>query len=174
MNVLIGCEYSAIVRRSFEARGHNAWSCDLLPSEHPGKHRQCGIMELMSTHRWKWDLLILHPPCTKIALCGNATYGRGMPKHGERMGALDWTAALWDKAIMTCRRVVLENPKNVLGSRIGKRTQAIQPYEYGHMEQKETWLWLHRVPKLLPTKNVFDDMMKLPKRERENSLYGSK
>lgn len=170
MRVLIGCEFSATVRESFRRHGHDAWSCDLLPSELLGPHLQCDIVKALDE---QWDLIILHLPCTAIALCGNATYGRGCPKHTERLRAIEWTAAVWRKAISVCDRVAFENPKNVMGPMIGKRTQVIQPYEFGHAERKETWLWLHGVPILMPTDNVYAEMMTLPKKQRERLHYMS-
>lgn len=168
MRVLVCCEFSGIVRDSFSARGHHAVSCDLLPCERPGRHLQCDVMDVLG---YGWDLIMMHPPCTKIALCGNATYGRGMARHSERIAALDWTELLWRTAVSLCPRVGLENPKNVLGARIGKRTQTIHPWQFGHLEQKETWLWLHGIPKLNPTEIVYDEMMKLPRNQRERIHY---
>ncbi len=170
MKILIGCEFSGRVRDAFAARGHDAWSCDLLPSENQGNHIQGDIWAAL---RDSWDFIILHPPCTRIALCGNATYGRGKPKHAGRLEALAWTEALWNAARDCSSRVALEQPKSVLGSRIGKRSQAIQPYQFGHLEQKETWLWLHGLPLLTETNNVFDEMMKLPRKERERIHFMS-
>lgn len=168
--ILIGCEFSAVVREAFAARGHDAWSCDLLASEREGQHLQADIITVLDRD---WDLIMLHLPCTAIALCGNATYGRGMPKHDERLRAIEWTAGVWRKAISVCSRVGFENPKNVMGPVIGKRTQVVQPYEFGHPERKETWLWLHGLPPLRPTNNVYDQMMQLPKRKRERLHYMS-
>ena len=139
MRVLVGCEFSAVVRDAFAARGHDAWSCDRLPSERGGNHIQDDVMN----HLEGWDLLILHPPCTKIGLCGNRWYGEGAPRHHERIAALDWTEALWRRAIAMCSRVALEQPRSTLCQRIGTRTQEIQPWQFGHTEQKATWLWLH-------------------------------
>lgn len=139
-------------------------SCDLLPTEIPGPHFQGDISDAL---RDSYDLIILHPPCTRIALCGNSTYGRGMPKHAERIEALDWTETLWNTAKSRSPRVALEQPKSTLGCRIGKRTQKIQPYQFGHLEQKETWLWLYGLPSLIETINVYDEMMLLPRNQRE-------
>lgn len=170
MKVLVGCEYSGTVRDAFSERGHDAWSCDIIPSESPGKHILGDV--IMALHR-DYDLVVLHPPCTKIALCGNSTYGSGMPKHAERLAAIEWTKALWIKAKSRCPKVCMENPKNVMGPIIGKRDQSVQPYEFGHLEQKETWLWLHGLPKLIGTRNVYSEMMKLPKKTRERIHYMS-
>lgn len=165
MKVLVGCEFSATVRRAFATRGHDAWSCDVLPSDHKGKHIQSDIIAAIKSR--KWDCLILHPPCTGMGLCGNRTYGKGKPKHAMRIAALDWTESLWRLAISVCGKVAMEQPRSVLCQRIGTRTQEIQPWQFGHMEQKATWLWLHGLPKLQPTNNVHAPMMRLPKRERE-------
>jgi hypothetical protein len=88
--VLIGCEFSGIVRRAMRARGHDAWTCDLLPAEdHSPFHIQGDLMEfLRRSPAGSWDLIILHPPCTALALSGNSTYGRGMPKHRQRIESL--------------------------------------------------------------------------------------
>jgi hypothetical protein len=171
MNVLIGFEYSGIVREEFKKRGHNVWSCDILDTEIEGQHYKCDIKKAILAQ--KWDLIMLHTPCTKVALCGNSTYGKGMPKHHERIDAIKWTKEIWDLANSVCDKVGYENPKNVMGPHIGKRTQAIQPYEFGHPEQKETWLWLSGLPKLTETNNVYDEMMLLPKKERERLHYMS-
>jgi hypothetical protein len=85
--VLIGCEFSGVVRRAMRARGHDAWSCDLLPAEDNSPHHIQGdiIQVLRESPIGFWDLIVLHPPCTALALSGNSTYGRGMAKHRERI-----------------------------------------------------------------------------------------
>ncbi len=90
MKILIGCEFSGVVRRAMLARGHDAWSCDLLPAEDKSpRHIQGDLMKVLrQSPTGFWDLIILHPPCTALALSGNPTYGRGMPKHHERVKAL--------------------------------------------------------------------------------------
>ena len=89
MRVLIGCEFSQVVTRAFRERGHEAFSCDLLQTEgNPDWHVQGDCFDAIASK--KWDLIILHPPCTAIALCGNSTYGKGMPKHAERLKAVEW------------------------------------------------------------------------------------
>lgn len=169
MNALIGFEYSGIVREEFKKRGHNAWSCDILASEIEGQHYECDIFEALYAR--KWDFVGLHTPCTKIALCGNSTYGKGMKKHTERLESIEWTKRVWETAKSICDKVYFENPKNVMGKYIGRHNQVIQPYQFGHLEQKETWLWLYGLPNINPTNNVYEEMMLLPKRERENTLY---
>jgi hypothetical protein len=169
MKVLVGCEYSGTVRDAFIKKGHDAISCDLLPTDKPGPHYQGDVMELL---KQKWDLIIMHPPCTALAVSGNAHYGEGMPKYSERIRAAQWTKFLWDQCKKASDRVVFENPVGVL-KRLGGLPQAnyIQPYQFGHLEQKKTGLHLHGVEPLKETNNVYDEMMLLPKRERERMHY---
>jgi hypothetical protein len=171
MNVLVGCEFSGIVREEFKKLGHNAWSCDLLDTEIPGQHYKCDILE--SFNKKVWDIIIIHLPCTKIALCGNSTYGKGMRKHSERIESIYWTKNVYETARQFCDKVVFENPKNVMGKYIGKHTQTIQPYQFGHLEKKETWLWILGLPNLVSTNCVYEEMMLLPKKERERIHYMS-
>lgn len=97
MNVLVGCEFSGVVRDAFTSRGHNAWSCDLKPALNGGNHFQGDIMQVLDDTSY-WDIIILHPECTAMALCGNKHYGVGMPLHRRRQEAVVWTSKLWDKA----------------------------------------------------------------------------
>lgn len=173
MKFLFGCEESQACANAMRELGVEAYSNDTQECSggHPEFHLQMDVFEAIDY--MTWDGIFLFPPCTKIALCGNSTYGRGMKKHEERLEAIEWTAGLWKYAKSKCNHVGMENPKNVLGPVIGKRTQIIQPWMFGHMEQKETWLWLHGLPKLKPTNIVYDEMMKLPKKERERIHYMS-
>ena len=169
MKVLVGCEESQIVTKAFRERGHEAYSCDLVETRgDPDWHIQGDIMDNLEG----WDLMILHPPCTAIAVSGNGTYGKGMEKHMERVEATAWTVALWNAAILSCKKVAMENPVGVLWKWIGK-PQYIQPYQFGHMEQKKTGILLHNLPELEPTNDVYEEMMKLPKKEREKKHYMS-
>ena len=118
------------------------------------------------------DLAILHPPCTALGLCGNRHYGNGCEKNNLRLDALDWTEGLWNLAKKRFNHVALENPKSIIGRRIGPHT-TVHPWQYGHPEQKETWLWLHNLPELKPTKIVYEEMMKLPRKERERVFFAS-
>lgn len=153
MRVLIGCEYSAIVRDAFRAAGHDAWSCDLLPTDgNPQWHYQGCIIDAIKQHG-PWDFIGLHPSCTAMAVSGNRHYGVGKPKHHLRVEAIEWTAALWDVAIAHAKHVYLENPVSVL-SQWKKPTQTIQPWQFGHGETKATCLWLHNLPPLMPTNIV--------------------
>jgi hypothetical protein len=141
--VLVGCEFSGIVRDAFTAAGHDAISVDLLPSETPGRHACRDIM----TQPGKYDLIILHPPCTYLAVSGNRWYA-GTTK---RSYALKWTVRLWQWALAKAPHVALENPVGVLSSHWQPATQYIQPWQFGHPESKKTGLWLHGLPPLIPT-----------------------
>lgn len=169
MKILIGCEFSGIVRAAFAKRGHDAWSCDLLPTDKAGQHYACDVFTALTEQ--KWDIVILHPPCTCLSLSGNSTYGIGMTRHQARIDALAWTKNLWEAAKQNSKGVALENPANVLAAAIGRKTQTIQPWQFGHLEQKQTWLWLHKLPLLKATKDVKFEMMKLPKNQRERLHY---
>ena len=173
MNVLVACEYSATVRDAFRARGFNAWSCDLLDTEgDPHWHIQGDCIDAINSRQW--DLIILHVPCTAMALCGNKHYGTDKPKHDERLDAINWTMKVWQAAKDTGASVALENPASVIFPLLrnqGAETQYIQPWEYGHKEQKKTGLALHNLPKLTPTDDVYQEMMLLPKNERERIFY---
>ena len=153
MNVLIGCEYSGVVRDAFSRKGHNSWSCDLLPTESVGNHYQIDVMEAIL--RQKWDIIILHPPCTKVAVSGNRWYGKGTERYNEREWAVRWTQKLWNLATSVCDKVALENPVGVLNA-LGNfpAPQYIQPWQFGHGETKKTGLWLSGLPELKPTKVV--------------------
>jgi len=172
VNVLVACEYSATVRDAFKARGHNAWSCDLLPTEIDGHHFQGDVYDALYTIGLEWDLIIAHPPCTALAVSGNAWYGEGQPKNNERVKSVVWTKALWDRCRKEARYVCFENPVGVL-PRLGgfPKPQYIQPYQFGHKEQKKTGLFLHNLPELKETNNVYGEMMELPKKERERIHY---
>jgi len=111
VKVLIGCEESQVVCKAFRDRGHEAYSCDLQPTRgNPDWHYQQDIKPLLLT-RW-FDLIILHPDCTKLALSGNRWYGRGMPRHQERLDSIEWTIDLWKLAKKAAPLVALENPSS--------------------------------------------------------------
>ena len=146
MRVLIGCEHSGVIRDKFIAAGHDAWSCDLLPTEVEGPHHQGDIFDIIDND---WDLAILHPPCTDIAVSGAAHFAKKIAD-GRQQRALDFVTALWDSPIP---KMCIENPVSVISTKtkLGKCTQMIQPYQFGHPESKRTCLWLKNLPKLVPT-----------------------
>ena len=174
-SALIGCEYSATVRDAFRERGWDAWSNDLLPTEgDPRFHIQGDISGAISTRIW--DLIILHVPCTAMGVCGNKHYGVGKPKHNQRINSLAWSSNLWDFAKLRSRAVALQNPASVVFPMLrgkGADVQYIQPWQHGHPEQKKTGLALHNLPRLVPTNDVYEEMMKLPRKERERIFYMS-
>lgn len=151
MRILVACEFSGVVRDAFRAKGHDAWSCDLLPSDKGGDYHIQG--DCIPVIKKGWDLIIMHPPCTALAVSGNRWYGRGMPKHNERLASIEWTVALFDLAKNNARiGVCMENPVGVLPI---PATQYIQPWQFGHGETKKTGLWLDRLPPLVAT-NIVD------------------
>lgn len=146
MRVLVACEFSGVVRDAFTARGHEAWSCDLIPSEQPnGLHLICDVTCLF-THQW--DLMIAHPPCTRLCVSG----ARWFKKYAkEQEEALEFVRVLLAAPI---KKIALENPVSVISTRIRKPDQIIQPWQFGHGETKATCLWLKNLPKLKPTNIV--------------------
>jgi hypothetical protein len=170
MKVLVGCEESGKVRDAFLRRGHDAWSNDLIPARNGGgPHLQMDVMQAL--YEDDWDLAILHPDCTSMAVSGNRYYGKGKPDHWQRLGQVQWTVELWEKAKRRAKKgVVLENPASVIFPALRARGAVIQyihPWQHGHMEQKKTGLALDRLPPLEETNNVYEEMMKLPSKERE-------
>ena len=147
MRVLIGCEFSGVVRRAFEAYGHDAWSCDLLPSEDSSpKHLQVDLLSILS-RGYGWDLTVFHPPCTHLARSG-ARYWRTKQANGSQQAALDFVQRLLSCEIPL---TALENPVGLISTRIRKPDQIFQPWFFGHGEVKATCLWLKGLPKLEPT-----------------------
>jgi site-specific DNA-cytosine methylase len=134
------------VRDAFAARGHDAWSCDLLPTERPGNHYQGDVFDIIND---SWDLMIAHPPCTHLAVSGARWF---KDKQVEQVEALDFVRRLLDAPIP---RIALENPVSIISSRIRKPDQIIQPWQFGHGETKATCLWLKNLPKLTST-NIVD------------------
>jgi hypothetical protein len=145
MRVLVACEFSGTVREAFRRAGHDAWSCDLLDTEIPGKHYQGNVMALIDEG---WDLMIAHPPCTHLAVSGARWF---KDKKAEQEQALAFVKTLMDAPIP---RICIENPISIISSRIRKPDQIIQPWQFGHGETKATCLWLKNLPKLTPTNIV--------------------
>lgn len=144
MRVLVACEFSGIVRDAFIARGHDAWSCDLLPSEMPGPHIQGDVLGLLPPEN-KWDLLIAFPPCTHLASSGARWF---KDKQYEQAMAVHFVCCLMQANVP---RIAIENPIGVLSTKIRKPDQIIQPWQFGHGEVKATCLWLKGLPKIEPT-----------------------
>ena len=166
MRVLVACEFSGIVRDAFLARGHDAMSCDLLPTERPGPHYQGDVRDVLGAG---WDLMVAHPPCTYLAVSG-ARWFADRPQ--EQADALAFVRLLLGAPIP---RIALENPISVISSRIRKPDQIVQPWQFGHGETKATCLWLKGLPPLTPTNIVPERVQRVhrmapgPDRWRERS-----
>lgn len=145
MKVLIACEYSGTVRDAFIRKGHEAMSCDLLPTDSPGPHYQGDVRDLLGEH---WDLMIAHPPCTYLAVSGMHWTTRGLRDPQLTEGALDFVRLLFDAPI---DRICLENPVSIISSRIRKPDQVVQPWWFGEDASKKTCLWLKNLPLLVAT-----------------------
>ena len=148
MNVLIGCEFSGIVREAFRKKGHNAWSCDLLEAEDGSKYHIRGDILKILTHNW--DLMIAHPPCTHLCVSGARWF---KDKQVEQEKALEFVKLLMNAPI---KRIAIENPVSIISTQIKKPDQMIQPWQFGHGETKTTCLWLKNLPKLEWTSNTYD------------------
>lgn len=145
--VLVGCEFSGIVREEFRKKGWDAWSCDILPTEVPGQHIQDDVLNHLKDD---WDLAIFHPPCTDLAVSG-ARWFEQKKKDGRQQKSIDFFMELVNAPI---KKIAIENPISIM-SRIYRRPdQIIQPWQFGHPETKATCFWLKDLPLLRPTKIV--------------------
>ncbi len=142
MRVLVACEYSGTVRDAFRNQGHEAVSCDLLPSEKPGPHYQGDVFDIIGDG---WDLMVAHPPCTHLAVSGARWFA---DKLEQQRQALDFVRLL---LLAPIPRIALENPVSVISSRLRKPDQVVQPWQFGHGECKATCLWLVGLPRLQAT-----------------------
>lgn len=156
--ILVACEFSGTVRRAFEAQGHEAWSCDLLPTDDPynTKHLQCDVREVLGP-LFQWDMMIAFPSCTHLAVSGARWFKE---KQREQAEALDFIRLLLAAPVP---RIALENPIGIISTRIRKPSQIIHPWQYGHPESKTTCLWLKNLPLLVPT-NIL-----MPARQQDGS-----
>lgn len=167
MRVLIACEFSGIVREAFRRRGHDAWSCDLLPTEIPGAHYQGDVLKLLCGN---WDLMIAHPPCTHLCLAG-AVWWKQKQADGRQKTDIDFFMKFADANI---KRIAIENPPGIMSSVWRKPDQSIQPYWFGDEAQKKTCLWLKNLPPLLPILgNGIVDKGKIYKQKNGRSRGGA-
>jgi hypothetical protein len=148
MKVLVACEYSGTVRDAFIAKGHEAVSCDLLPTDKFGPHYQGDVQDIIKDG---WDLMIAHPPCTYLSVSGMHWTSRGLRDPQLTEDALSFVRLLLGAPI---KRIALENPVSVISSRIRKPDQIINPWQFGHDASKKTCLWLKELPLLKPTQIV--------------------
>jgi len=183
MKILVACEYSGAVRDEFIAKGHDAISCDILPTDVPGPHYQGDVNDILSDN---WDMIIAHPPCTYLTVTGNRwfnieKYGdKARQRHLDREEAVNFFMLF---ANANCDKIAIENPVGVISTRWRKPDQIINPYQFGDPFEKKTCLWLKDLPLLQPTNIVeppprteyksgktmpswYADAVKLPKAER--------
>ncbi len=147
MRVLVACEFSGVVREAFRRRGHDAWSCDLLPDEGGSQHHF--TMDALEVVGPEWEVMIAHPPCTHLAVSGARWF---KDKRAEQEEALQFVRDLMAAPIP---RICIENPISIISSHIRKPDQIIQPWQFGHGETKATCLWLKNLPPIKPT-NIVD------------------
>jgi hypothetical protein len=165
MRVLVACEYSGKVRRAFRKRGHDAWSCDLLPADDGSSyHYQGDVMDIINDG---WDLLIGHPPCTYLCNSGVSWLHKQEGRWDRMRDGAEFFKLLWESDIP---RIALENPimhkyaKEIIGT---NQTQLVQPWMFGHAESKATCLWLKGLNPLIETNNVKEKWKSLPKKEAQ-------
>jgi hypothetical protein len=158
MRVLIACEFSGIVREAFRAKGHDAWSCDLLPTEIPGQHYQGDVFLFIekqeSLYANPFDLMIAHPPCTYLAVSGLHWSSRVAGRAQKTEEALMFVKKLMDANIT---KIAIENPVSCISTRIRKPNQIVQPWYFGDDASKKTCLWLKNLPLLQKTKILLGD-----------------
>lgn len=147
MKVLIACEFSGIVRDAFAARGHDAWSCDLLPTEMPGNHIQGDVLGILNDG---WDLMVAHPPCTHLASSGAPSW-QMKQSDGRQVAAINFVLALYEAPM---QHIAIENPTGILSTVWMKPAQIIHPYHFGEPYKKRTCLWLKNLPLLNYTQIV--------------------
>jgi hypothetical protein len=178
VKVLVGCEYSGIVRDAFTALGHDAMSCDLLPTESPGPHHQGDVLDILGDG---WDLAVFHPPCTYLTNAANGSLWSTKPSRPDALkGPARWAAlidgATFVRRLLDCDipRIAIENPvMNGHAQKIvGRRPdQTIQPWMFGHTESKAICLWLRGLPPLITGEDAQAAMMQLPRTERTRIHY---
>jgi len=161
---LVACEYSGRVRDAFLALGHDAMSCDLLDTDVPGPHYKGDVFDIIGDG---WDLMIAHPPCTDLAVSG-AKWFSEKRADGRQQASIDFFMRL---ATCGIPKTCIENPVGIMSTIYRKPDQIIQPWQFGHPEQKATCLWLEGLEPLRPTNDVHEAMMKLPKKQRERLHY---
>ena len=166
MRVLVACEESQAVCTAFRERGHEAYSCDIQPCSggHPEWHIQADATELI---KLRWDLIIAHPPCTDLAVSGAARFEQKR-KDGRQQAAIEFFMRFINA---DCPKIAVENPVCIMSTVYRKPDQIINPWQFGRPEQKKTCLWLKGLPLLHETNNVYDEMMRLPKKQRERIHY---
>jgi hypothetical protein len=168
--ILVACEYSGRVREAFRAKGHDAYSCDLLAADDKSKyHVQGDVLDIIGDD---WDIIIAHPPCTYMSNSGVCHLHKDPSRWLRLFDAAEFFTAMLDAP---APKICVENPimhkyaKRLIGGR--QQTQTVQPWMFGHTEKKATCLWLKGLPKLKETNNVFDEMILLPKKQQQRLYY---
>lgn len=173
MKILIACEYSGVVRDEFLKLGHDVISCDLLPTDNPGPHYKGNVFDIINDN---WDLIVAHPPCTYLCNSGVSwLYNKDKTINKARWEEME-LGALFFKNILhnKCKKICIENPIMHRYAKViiqQNYSQIIHPYQFGHMEQKATCLWLKGLPLLKETNNVKKEMMELPVNQRQRIHY---
>jgi len=165
MRVLVACEYSGVVRDAFAAKGHDAWSCDLLQTESKGKHIRGNALDFLGGG---WDLMIAHPPCTHLSVSGARWF---KDKQKEQKVAIEFFMALANAPI---EKIAIENPVCIMSTQWRKPDQIIQPWQFGHDASKRTCLWLKNLPKLEPTDIIVKERYANQTPSGQNKLGPSK
>jgi len=166
MKILIACEESQTVCKAFRVKGHKAYSCDIIDCSggHLEWHFKKDVLEILKE---EWDLIIAFPPCTDLCVSG-ARWFKEKQKDGRQQRAIDFFMQI---VKANCKHIAIENPIGIMSTNYRKPDQIIQPYMFGHLEQKATCLWLKGLPLLKETNNVKEEMLKLPKNKRERLHY---
>jgi site-specific DNA-cytosine methylase len=150
VKILIACEESGTVRDAFIKKGHDAISCDIIPTSSPGPHIQGDIQKEIISNGWQYDIMIAFPPCTHLAVSG-ARWFEAKRADGRQQAAIAFFMSLVNAPI---NKIAIENPIGILSTHYRKPDQIIQPWQFGHGETKATCLWLKNLPKLKPTNIV--------------------
>lgn len=147
MKIIIACEYSGIVRDAFTKKGHDVWSCDILPTESIGQHIQGNVIEVLNDG---WDMMIAFPPCTHLAVSG-ALYFEEKKKDGRQQQGIDFFMQMINAPI---KKIAVENPVSIMSTIYRKPDQIIQPWQFMEIYNKKICLWLKKLPILLPISNI--------------------
>ena len=171
MKILVACEFSGTVRDAFRLKGHDAWSCDILPCDADDKyHYQRDVLEVIDE---KWDMLIAHPPCTYLSVTGNRwmlpKYAKKYPtRQQDRKDAIEFFMKMANANI---EKICVESSQGIMSTRWKKPTQIIQPYEFGHPVAKRTCLWLKNLPPLMHTTIVEPEYVTYKSGKRLSKWY---
>ena len=161
MRILVACEESQVVCKAFREKGHEAYSCDIIDCSggHPEWHIKRDVLEIINEG---WDMMIAFPPCTHLCVSGARWFPQKIADGRQQQG-IDFFMAIINANI---DKIAVENPVGIMSTKYRKPDQIINPYQFGHPEQKKTCLWLKNLPLLTETNNVYAHMMTLPKKDR--------